>query len=275
MAKDPKDMTDEELDAAIANPPVETEIPPVEVPVVPEKEEKKDDKKEPEKEPEAVIPDPKEEPKEEPPEEKPVSRREQLRVQELLERFKNNLQTPAPAPAVDPNLLDYSKNLEGDPELIKKLELDRQAAMDSAQARGLATANSIRFHTRLEIDAPRIEAKYPQLDKTSDKFNPVLANAMNTMFLSTAGYDAKTGTAANPDIRYLDYVESIFELAGEIAGEEVDKKTKNIKKQAAQTGLRPDGSGVKTLDLNKLPQDMTDEELDARIALAIPSTPRR
>lgn len=261
MAKEPKDMTDEELDEAIANPPVETEIPEVEV-VVPPVEEEKPKKEEPVETPEETEPPEKVE------EEKPPSRREQLRIQDIL--AKREVVEAKPVP-VAPDALDYSTALDADPELIKKLQEDRQAAMDAAQARGLAQANSIRFHTRLEIDAPRIEAKYPQLDKTNEKFNAALANAINTMFLSTAGYDAKTDTAANPDIRYADYVESVFELANEIAGEKTEASTKNIAKQAAQTGLRPDGSSTKRLNLNKPPEQMTDEELDARIALAIPA----
>lgn len=275
MAKAPEDMTDEELDAAIANPLPKTDIPPVVVPDVPEP--KKDDKKEPVKEPD-VTPEPPA-PVVTPPEPAPAvppepSRREQLRVQELLAKMKAT-QTAPTAPTA-PAGLDYAATLDADPELIKKLENDRQAAVNAAHQSGLAQANSIRFHTRLEIDAPRIEAKYPQLDKTSDKFNPILANAVNTMFLSTAGYDPKTDTAANPDVRYSEYIESIFELASEIAGEKISSTTKNIKKQAAQTGLRPEGAAAtKTLDLNKLPQDMSDEELDARIALAIPQLPRR
>lgn len=277
MAKDPSEMTDEELDAAILNPPAETEIPPVEVPVEEPKPEPKKDEKEPKKEEEpAKEPEKEEEPKKEEEEEKPVSRREQLRIQDVLAKLKAKEDIPAAKPPTAPDAIDYEKTLDGDPELIKRLQADRDAATSAAWQRGVDQANSIRFHTRLEIDAPRVEAKYPQLDKDSDKFNGPLANAINTMFLDTVGYDAKTDTAAKPDLRYGDYVESIFELASEIAGEKVAATTKNIKKQVAQTGIRPDGSAAtKTLDLNKLPEQMTDEELDARIALAIPNIPRR
>jgi hypothetical protein len=127
------------------------------------------------------------------------------------------------------------------------------------------------FHTRLEMDAPKMESKYPQLDKDSDKFNEAVANDVNTMYLRLAGYDNQTDTATNPNLRYSDFVESIFGLADDIGTEKVAKSAKEITKQAANTALRPDGSTVKRLNLNKLPEQMTDEELDARIALAIPN----
>lgn len=254
MAKDPKDMTDEELAEALGE-----EIKP-KVEETPKEEPKLEPDEVPEEEPEE---EPQIEPEEEE-EEKPPSRREQLRIQQVLAKLKEAQAAP-PAPTA-PEALDYSTALDADPELIKKLQADRQASNEAMYKQGIAQANSIRFHTRLEIDAPRIETKYPQLDKTSDRFNPVLANAINTMYLSSAGYDPKTDTAASPDLRYGDYVESIFELGAEIAGEETQKTAKNIAKQAAKTGLRPGGNSAKGLNLNKHPADMTDEELAAAVA---------
>lgn len=267
--KDPKDMTDEELNLEIEKG-VESEPDP--------KEEKKPDKKAEAKEPveeKVEKPEPEEEEAEEADpevkeEDKPPSRREQLRIQQVLQKLKDSKAAPVATPTA-PESLDYEKTLDADPELIKKLEEDRKTNGEALYRQGMAQANSIRFHTRLEIDAPKTEAKYPQLDKTNEKFNPTLANAVNSMYLSAVGYDENTDTAQNPDIRYSEYIDSIFELAGEIAGEKVEETKKNIKKQAAKTGLRPDGSATKTLDLNKLPEQMSDEELDARIALAFPS----
>lgn len=208
-----------------------------------------------------------EEPEEEPEEPKP-SRREELRIQQLLAKLKEQ---PAESPkAKTPDALNYDELLDAEPELIKQLTADRTKATHTAYQEGIDQAKSIQFHTRLEIDAPRIEQKYPQLDKESTDFHPVLANAINTMFLSAVGYDAETDTVQNPNIRYAPYVESIFELANEIAGQKNQASIKNITKQAAATGLRPDGSSAKRLNLNKDPGQMTDEELDAVIAQAVP-----
>lgn len=279
MAKNPADMTDEELDEAIKNPPEDGLIPPVEI-VVPSKEEKKPKEERPEdKKPDVKVEPPKEdEPTVEPEkeeveeEEKPISARETKRVSQLLAKMKEmQAAPPASAAPTVPSAMDYSKTIEAEQEVLDKLEADRKAVSDAAYQAGLAQTNSIMFHTRLEMDAPKMEAKYPQLDKDSDKFNERVANDVNTMYLHYAGYDNKTDRASNPNLRYSDFVESIFGLADDIGTEKVAKSEKEIAKQASNTALRPDGSTVKRLNLNKLPEQMTDEELDARIALAIPS----
>ena len=278
MAKAPSEMTDEELDAAILNPPEDGLIPPVEVIIPPEekkpKEAKKPDAVEPESpvedEPE-VVPAPVEDEEEEP----PVSARETKRVTQLLAKMKELQTAPAvPAAPVIPDAIDYKTAIDAEPEVLEQLEADRKAVSDAAYKEGIAqtnaTANSIMFHTRLEMDAPKMEAKYPQLDKESDKFNQSVANDVNVLYLQLAGYNNDTDTATNPTLRYSDFVESIFGLADDIGNEKVATSTKEVAKQAANTALRPDGSTVKRLNLNKLPEQMTDEELDARIALAIP-----
>jgi hypothetical protein len=58
----------------------------------------------------------------------------------------------------------------------------------------------------------------------------------------------------------------MFELVDEVSSRKVQQSQKNIAKQASRTGLRPDGSSAKRLDLSKPPEAMTDEELDAMIA---------
>jgi hypothetical protein len=284
MAKNPADMTNKELEDAIANPPADGLIPPVEVVIPPEEPESKGKKKPDDKEPskEEPKPDPLEPEEEDPvvePEVEEPSRREKLRIVDLLGKLKEKDTAPASAPTATG--LDYTKDLDADPAVIKKLQEDRQAAATAAYQQGVEQANSIRFHTRLDIDAPRVESKYPQLDKNDEKkFRPTIANAVNTMYLAAAGYDPGDPTKGvaesvkNPNLRYVDYIEGIFELADEIASDRNEVSTKNIAKQVAKTGLRPDGSRTKTLNLNKLPEQMTDEELDARIALAIPQLPR-
>lgn len=130
---------------------------------------------------------------------------------------------------------------------------------------------SIQFHTRLEIDAPRVASKFKQLDKDSSEFNPAVANAINEWYLATAGYNPQTNQVGNANVRYADFVEGIMEMADEIAGQKVQSTTKNIAKQAATTGIRPDGSKAKRLNLNQAPQDMTDEELALAIKRMMPS----
>ena len=206
--------------------------------------------------------EPEDEPEREVVEEKP-SRRESLRIQQVLEKVKRGDYAPQQQP--QPQGMDYADALDADPEVVQQLEADRQAYAQQSYQQGAQLAQSNLFHTRLEIDAPKVEAKYPQLDKNSPDFDPAVADAVNNWYLSTTGYDPQTNTVQSADVRYADFVEGIMELAERAAGEKVARSSKNIAKQAASTGLRPDGSSAKSLDLSKAPGDMTNEELDAII----------
>lgn len=200
-------------------------------------------------------------------EERPPSRRESLRIQQLIQKMKEPEQAPAPKM---PEALDYRQALDADPEVINKLEEDRTKFGQTIRDQTLEQVKSIQFHTRLEIDAPRVESKYSALDKSSPDFNPAVADALNTSYLSLVGYDPDTDSVRNPNIRYADYIEAQMELAEAIAGEKNQKTVQNIAKQAATTGLRPDGSKAKGLNLNQSPDQMTDEELAAAIAATLP-----
>lgn len=268
MDEDVTKLTDEELDKKLEEAVVATPAPE-EAPAEPSQEEDVEDaevsdtveevKEEPEEEPEA------EQPKEE--EQKPPSRRETLRIQQLLKKYKDTSQTPQQPPIQ--NQLDYNQALDADPEVIKQLETDRQATSQQSYNLGLEQAKAIQFHTRLEIDAPRVESKYEFLDKSSNNFDPVRASALNELYLNQVGYspgDPQRGipeTVANPNIRYSDFVEAQMEFAEALMRERNTRTVSNVAKQAAQTGLRPDGSSAKALNLNKPPSQMSDEELDA------------
>lgn len=256
-------MTDEQLEKA-ANGEIE-EVSEELTQELEETEEAEETSEEAENE---VTEEVEEEEKEETPEEKPPSRRESLRIQKLVSQLKQVQEAPK-----TPQGLDYQNTLDADPEVVQQLEADRKQVSDQAYAQGIKQAESIRWESRLEIDAPRVESKYPQLDSKSPEFNPAVADAINTWYLSTSGYDSQTQTVANSNVRYADFVEGIMELADEMAGEKVAKTTKNIAKQAASTGLRPDGSSAKRLNLdpNRDPGSMSDEELKAMISKAIPS----
>lgn len=199
---------------------------------------------------------------------KKPSRREQARIRDLLDKYGD----PEAKPVKNPKAagMDYEKELDADPAIVKKLEEDRQAASDESYNRGREQMNSVTFMTRLEIDAPRVEAKYPQLDKDSSEFKPEAATDVNLLYLRLAGFDPKTKAVTHPDLRYTDFVDTIFGLANDLAEVKVEKQVKEVKRQASQTAIRPDGSRSKKLDLTKAPEDMTDEELDAFLAQAIP-----
>lgn len=265
--QDPKNLTDEELEKKLEEVGAGDGGPAEEPTPAPEKEEEPKPEKEPEQEPEGEPEEPGQEPGEpegEPEEpEKPVSRREQLRVNQLLEKMAKGKEKKPQDPGSQG--VDYRKLIDADEDTYKALEEASQQSGKAFYNEGLEQSKSIQFHTRLEIDAPRVEAKYPQLDKASDQFNPAIANAINTWYLQTAGFDPSTDRVENPDIRYAEFVESVFELGNAIGSEKSQRSATNIKRQAASTGLRPDGSQGKRLNLNKAPGAMTDEELDAAL----------
>ena len=198
---------------------------------------------------------------EDPVEEKP-SRRENLRIRQIVNRLREQPEAQKPRTAQEE--LDYRTALNAPDDVYEDLEKDRTRYGDSRYSEGVRQAESIQFHTRLEIDAPKVSNKYPLFDpENSEEFNPAAANAINEWYLATAGYDPKTNTVKNSNVRYSDFVEGIMELADELGKERAREATKNTAKQAATTGVRPDGSRAAKLNLNKAPQDMSDEELDA------------
>jgi hypothetical protein len=272
---DPANMTDEEL-----NKVIETGVEPDE----PQSEVEEQPAEETEEKPEAVEEPAEEAPEAEQTEEKEPeqpSRRESLRIQDLLKKYGPPPERPQNVPQQRQDALDYGQALDADPEVIRQLEADRTAAANQANqtgySAGLEQAKAIQFHTRLEVDAPRVESKYKFLDPNDkEHFDPVRADAMNTLYINASGYDPgdpQRGipeTVINPNIRYKDFVEAQMEFAEALMAERQAASTKNIAKQAATTGLRPDGSSAKRLNLNQAPQDMTDEELYASIGQPMP-----
>ena len=124
---DPSTMTDEELDKAIENPPVE-EKGQESTPETPTEETTE------EQEEATVEETPAEEaaPEEETPEERPVSRREQLRVQQLLKKYGPPPQRQA---SPQPEPMDYREAIDADDQVYQALESDRQAFGQAQQNR--------------------------------------------------------------------------------------------------------------------------------------------
>lgn len=255
-----------EEEVVLADP---TSQPPVDEP------QEEPSAKEPEEQLEPDEADPPEEvtaeetPKEEE-SEKPPSRREQRRVRDLLAKYPQLADQPQ-APSQQRNdRLDYSEALNADPDVIKQLETDRQREGQTQYNAGLEQAKSIQFHTRLEIDAPKIEAKYPKLNPESPDFDAAAADDINSMYIYLTGYNAQTGAILNPNIRYADFVEAQMGLSDRLASQKIAETTKNIAKQASTTAIRPDGSSAKRLNLNRQPHEMTMEELYASIGQPMP-----
>lgn len=262
---DPTTLTDEELDAQINN----TEPDKTPEPEKPEPDKESPNPTEDEPQPDEPAPEPDEPDKPEP---QHISRRESLRIKQLLDNLKQNQQPQTTPKSQRTDALDYATELDADPETIKRLQEDRQKAEEARYREGLAQSQAIEWRTLLQIDAPQVETKYPQLNKNdAENFHPAVADSLNTWYLQMSGWDSETRTASNPAMRYSDFVEGIYELAEEIASTRSASTQKNVAEQARNTAIRPDGStSSKRLNLNQDPGSMTDAELDAAIALGIP-----
>lgn len=207
------------------------------------------------------------------PEEPPApSRREQLRVADLLRKYGPPPEAPSQAKGPD-----FRDQISADEEVYKTLEETTNQYGRQQYDAGLNQAKFYKWETLLHVDDPQVKAKFAQLNpQDKEHFHPAVADAMNKKYLQLVGYDPgdpERGippTVQRPDIRYLDFVEAEFEFADELAAERQQRTTENIAKQAAQTGLRPDGSQAKRLNLNKSPDEMTDEELAAAIENTMP-----
>lgn len=219
----------------------------------------------PEEQPEEAQPSEAPEVTEEQEEQKPPSRRETLRIQQLLEKMKQ--QPKAPETTV-PGGIDYVKDLEADPETAKVLEADRNSVVQEALRQNQAQLATYQWDTMVNVDGPQVAKDYPQLDKASTDFHPALFDSMTKMYFQLSGVQIGSDgsyTVTNPGMRWKDFVDSYFETADEIANEKTRTATSNLTKQASQTGIRPSG-GRKGLDLTKAPNQMNKEELEARIA---------
>jgi hypothetical protein len=200
-------------------------------------------------------------------EEPQPSRREQLRVQKLLEKYGTPPDIKAPKVQ---GTLDYNEALEADEDTIRKFEADRQFASDAAFREGLQQSQVREWNRDVKYEFPAVKQKFEFMDPDSEKYDKRKADVLDEKYLRFVGFKPATETTQAsvmyPDVSYLDFIESEMEFASELAADRVATSTKNIAKQAAQTGLRPDGSKAKSLNLNKTPETMTDEELDAFIS---------
>lgn len=228
---------------------------------------------EPETETEEQPPAPAEEPVEEQ-DPQPMSRRKAERL-EKLEALAQRLRGPEQSAPRNPQGINYQEMIDADPQTLQQLEQKSKEFGESQYNAGLEQAKSIQFHTRLEIDAPRVESKHPQFNPSSPDFVPGAVSAVNQLYLALTGYDPKTDTVSNPNLRYADFADAIMELSGALEGQRTVKTTQNIAKQAANTGLRPDGSSARRMDLTKDPSQMTDAELKAAVDLTMPTRDAR
>lgn len=231
-----------------------------------DEEQVQEDTQDEQDEEESETEQPEEEQQEE--EEKQPSRREQLRINQLLNKYGNPYKREK-SQAPNNDGVNYREMIQADDEVIDQLnEKTKQYGQEQFQT-GYEQANKhaeyLNWHTGLKIDTPKVHADFPQME------NERIRDSINQQYLAFVGYtpaDPARGTKASierPDVSFYDFVAAKDEEAREIAAVMTEQTRRNVTKQAARTGLRPDGSSAKKLDLTKNPSDMTDEELNAAL----------
>lgn len=273
---DPADMTDEQLQTVIDTGELPAEPASTEEPVAPSTDVPAEQPEEP-----AVPVKAPQEAETEEEVEKPISRREQLRINDLLRKYpslKDNEREQPTAPKQPPS--DFIKTLDADQEVIDRLEQDRQTYSDQAYAAGLKQMEVREWKRDLKYETPAVLKEFKFLDpKDTENFKPAAAEAMNLKYLRHIGYnpgDAQRGIPESiqyGDVSYREFIEAEMEFVDELATRKAAESTKNIAQQAAATGLRPDGSSAKRLNLNQNPEDMSLEELYAKIGQTPPKKP--
>lgn len=202
-------------------------------------------------------------------EERPPSRRESKRIQQLIAKMQNQQQDSnnLPFPDTNDNFSNNQKQRiidEGEYDLDEINQMAGNYANEMYQ-KGLSQAqqwqNASMFSTRLEIDGPQVMSKYDAFNPKADDFNSSIANMVNSMYLKFVGYNPKTGTVVNPNIRYEEFVDAYMESVDVLSSQNRAKSSQNIAKQVANSGMRPNGV-ANTEYQGSNPKKMSDKQLD-------------
>jgi hypothetical protein len=179
---------------------------------------------------------------------------EELKLTKILDRIQGTKQ-PQRRDASDP--LNYREAIDAPDEVYETLDNDRRSFGEQRYNEGLEAVRAMEFRTNIKLDLPIVQGKL-------DKLDPADAQAIDREYLMYTGYDPTTGYVKNPDIGYADFVEAQIERAERLASNMHLKSQQNIAKQAAQTGVRPDGGGRQGIKIESA-QDiakMSDKEFE-------------
>lgn len=143
--------------------------------------------------------------------------------------------------------LDLKPDTEYDPEDLKK---DRQTVADNARSEGIQTglsqgSNQVQkelWADRFEIDSERVTTSWDALNPESDHYSPKLEANLVQKYIQFAGVtkdDKGRVSIEKPNIRFKDFVEAEMQNLEDYATERGATAQKNVRSQAAKTGVRP------------------------------------
>jgi len=170
---------------------------------------------------------------------------EELKLTKILDRIQ---QTKQPVQRDERQPMDYREAIDAPDEVYNSLDQDRRNYGDQRYNEGLEKSKAIEFKMNIKLDLPLVKDKLDRLD-------PADATALDREYLQLVGFDPNTGYVQNSDIGYADFIDARIQQAERLAASMALKSQKNIAKQAAQTGIRPDGGAHKGLQISS-PQDI-------------------
>lgn len=164
-------------------------------------------------------------------------------LNKILDRI-TQVKQPQSAPQQNSNL-NYREVMDAPDEVYSQLEKEREQVRNQAYNEGINRFERFEFEQNLKTDLPLVQEKLSKLD-------PAAAEALDRMYLQTIGFNPETGIPTVKGIGYADFIDAQLELANSIASNKVINSQRNIAKQAAQTGIRPDGGGRQGFQVNSI-----------------------
>lgn len=139
--------------------------------------------------------------------------------------------------------LNYRDVMDAPDEVIQQLENDRNNVVSQVEDRMSNQIRRSQFEMNLKLDLPLVQDKLSKLD-------PNAAQALDRAYLQFVGFNPQTGVPAVDGVSYAEFIDAQLELANSIATNRVVNTQRNIAKQAAQTGVRPDGGVRQGFQIN-------------------------
>lgn len=158
----------------------------------------------------------------------------ELGLTKILDRITQVKQ--APQRQATPQGINYRDVMDAPDEVIQQLEQDRSNVVSQVESRVNDQIRRSQFEMNLKLDLPLVQDKLSKLD-------PSASQALDRAYLQFVGYNPQTGVPAIDGVSYAEFIDAQLELANSIATNRVVNTQRNIAKQAAQTGVRPDGGG--------------------------------
>lgn len=192
---------------------------------------------------------------EEPEEPAPVSNRENERIRKLTEKLAQATNRPQPSPQQS-QVID-----EGD-YTLDEVNSRAQQYGDQRYNEGVQQAKAIEFKLGLKMETPIVAQKYDDLNPNSENFDLGQREFIDELYLKTVGYDQQTGTVQRTDIGYEEFVDGFKNAVNRTASVKSADSSRNLAKQASQTGVRPNSVAKKTYDGTD-PSKMSLEQLQS------------